>query len=950
MPSPHNPDHLVRTQQRRRRHTTLVWALAFAVLAAALAFAEHLAWLPPTLVIGHWSLIISSALALTIWLIRARRIDAGAVARDLDSQWSLQARLEAAAELSGNPSAFAAAQRADAAAKLAGHRVPRALAWHAGQFVLIVALLLFLTESGIFGFRILFKPPAPPPPPADISASIEWRSPASELKATAIEEIPLVAAADSHTGFRAMSLEISINGEPRLSRPLDTATLAALAKPGPHPVKLPLYLDETGAVEFDMVSYHLRADRIPPQVSGLKSPPSPLPAITSPLQFIQIRPAREDVRIIKPPPGGGGKIGELAAIIGALKAAQLSLLKQNFLLAHAQIPKTDKAWTEANTTVATDQKTLAAKTGEARAFAIAAELDTLIVDILTQVIPIMEEASKLITSTQNEPAARPQGKALGLITEIEKLIQKVLLDPDAKSAGGKPPPPNPDPFKDDQRYKLPPRKDTAAGQLEQLAQDQTEQAKKTEPTSPTPNVAGSASDPTPKPPSAEDQAELARRAAELAKNQQLSDAAQKAAAQAARDAAAAANQLKQGDVSAARAPAQAAAQTLRDAAAAQEKAGRDAARAQLEAARRALDAAAREPDAAARAAKLDAIAAELQAAARAQQESGSAEAARQLQAAARETAKAAEAARKGTDAPGDQSGNEPGDKPGNVNPGTEPGKTPGDQPEDTPSAKPGDQPGQTAAADPNGDLQMTVSLPGAGKEPGNEPGSGQGKEPGQNSSQKPDKDGTGQGQGEGKGEGPGKEPGDKPGSDKGSGQGEGQGEGSGPGSGSGSIPRLVPTDRAGQTAANAQAALSDRTETINRAVRQLERGSGAGSGSTVAGSASDPTRSPVPNARATDLVLGAQLAQAVLATSEAAKLANTIVNRLRREPSGAANVVMPADLRGAADRLRLLLAAALNDDRRDETVRRFNPEDIDPAYREAVEAYFERLSREARKP
>jgi len=908
------PDHLVRTQQRRRRHTTLVWALAFAVIAVVLAGMDHLGWFKSGVLAGLASAAVASVLIIR-WIIRARRIDTGAVARDLDNQWSLQARLEAASELSNNPSAFAAAQRADAATKLAGHRPPRAFAWHAGQFVLIVALLLFLAESGIFGFRILFKPPAPPPPPADISASIEWRSPESELKATAIEEISLVAAADSHTGFRAMSLEISVNGEPRLSRPLDAATLAALAKPGQHPVKLPLYLDETGAVEFDMVAYHLRADRIPPQVSGLKSPPSPLPAITSPLQFVQIRPAREDVEIIKPPPGKGGKLGELAAIVGALKAAQLTLLKQNFLLAHAQIDKTGKAWTEANTTVATDQKALAGKVAEAREFAIAAELPALVVDNFTQVIPIMEEASKLISETQNEPAARPQGKALGLITEIEKIIRKIIIDSNAKSAGGKPPPTNPDPFKDAQRYKLPPRKSTAAGQLEQLAQDQTEQAKKTEPADPSTSPSSSPADT--KPPYADEQAELARRAEELAKNQQLSDAAQKAAAQAARDAAAAANQLKQGDVSAARAPAQAAAQTLREAAAAQEKAGREAARAQLEAARRALDDAAREPDAAARAAKLDPIAADLQAAARAQQESGSAEAARQLQAAALEAAKAAEAARKGTDAPADKPGTQPGDQPG---------------------SKPGDQPVNTAVANPNGDRQMTAPLPGAGKDPGKEPGSGQGKEPGQESGRQPDKDGAGQTPGQGQGESPGKEPGDKPDSGKGSGQGEGQGQGSG----SGSIPSLVPADRAGQTAANAQAALSDRTETINRAVRQLGRGSGSGPGQGAS--------TPESNAHTTDLILGAQLAQAVLSTPEAAKLANTIVNRIRREPQGGANVVMPADLVAAADRLRLLLAAALSDDRRDETVRRFNPEDIDPAYREAVEAYFERLSREARKP
>ena len=875
MPLIHTPDHLVRTQQRRRRHTALVWALAFSVIAIALAGMEHLGWFKSGILAGLACATVASVLVIR-WIVSARRIDTGAVARDLDTQWSLKARLEAAAELSGNSSALAAAQRADAAEKLAGHRPPPSTAWHAGRFILIAALLLVLAESGIFSFRILFKPPVPPPPPADISASIEWRSPESELKATAIEEIPLVAAAVSHTGFHAMSLEVSVNGEPRLSRPLDSATLAELAKPGPHPVKLSLYLDETGAVEFDMVSYYIRADRA-------TNPPSP--AITSPLQFVQIRPAREDVERLRGGSGKPDKLGQLSAMIGALKATQLTLLKQNFLLAHAQISKTDKAWTEANAAVASDQKTLASKVGEARVFAIAEQLPTLVVDNLTQITPLMEEAAKQIGETRNEPAARPQGHVLGLLTEIEKLIRKIIME---GGGGGPPPPNNPDPFKDEQRYKLPPRKDTPAGQLEQLAKDQSEQADKTEPSSP----ASSGSDS--KSPSAADQAELARRAAELAKNQQLAPEAQKAVAQAARDAADAAAQLKQGDVSAARAPAQAAAQTLHEAAAAQEKAGRDAARAQLEAVRHALDEAAREPDDAARAAKLDTIAADLQASARAQQESGSAEAARQLQTVATEAAKAADAARKGTDAPA----------------GDDPGKKSGDQPGDTPSTNPDAKPDNSPAADPNGDHQMPITTPGPGQGSGSKPGSGQD---------------AAQQQGQAPGSGSGSEP--------------------GPGSGPGTSPRLTAVDRAGQTAATAQAALTDRTDTINRAARQLERGSGSG-----AAAGQGPGIATVAiNTRDTDLILGAQLAHAVLATPESAKLANTIVSQLRQK-SPSANVVVSADLVAAADRLRLLLAAALSDDRRDETVRRFNPEDIDPAYREAVEAYFERLSREARKP
>lgn len=937
MTSPHNPDRLVRTQHRRRRYTLLVWTLALALLAAALSLGIHLSWLPPSLVIGHWSLVISSALALTAWFIRARRLGENHVARDLDAEWRLQARVESAAELAADPSALAAAQRADAAQRLAGRRLPRALAWHAGQLTLILALLFFLVESTVFTIRIFAKPPAPPPPPEDISASIEWRSPESELKASSIEEIPLAASASTRTGFRAVSLEISVNGEPRLSLPLDAATLQPLAKPGVHDVKLPLYLDEVAAAEFDMVSYHLRADRLTRE---------PAPVVTSPLQFIQIRPAREEVRHLKLPGGTPGMddIGKLAAMAGALKTAQLALLKQNFLLAHAPLAKTEKAWTDANTTVAADQKLLAEKASEVRAFAIAKALPALVVDNLAQVIPLMEEASALIAETRNEPAVRPQGRSLALVTEIEKLIEKIILE--IQGAAGSPPEPtlaNPDPFKDGQRYKMPPRKDTAAGKLEQLAKDQTEQADKTEP-SPSSGDVGRELAPAPTPPpSAAQQAELARRAAELAKNQKLGEAARKAAEQAARDAADAARQLTQGDVSAARAPAQAAAQTLRDAAAAQEKTGREAARAALEAARRALNDAAREPDPAARAEKLQAVARQLHEAALAQQESGSAEAARQLQAAALEASKAAEAARKGTDSgpqPGDQPGDKAGARPGNVSPSDQPGERPGDQPGerpgpapgqapgDTPGGKkpgnqpgvrPGDQPsGATTRIDPQGDQIMTVRLPGAGTE-----------------------------QSEGRGQGPGQQPG---GSDP------GETPSSQPGNGPGTALRLTPAEQAAHAAATAQVALSDRSEAAARATRQLQRGTGEGTspgsgpghgnGSGPGESASGSGHRATGEMRATELILGAQLAHAVVNNPESARHAGTIYNALNRTRDFH-NVVMTPEVLAAVDHLRLLLAAAISDDKRDETIRRFNPEDLDPAYRDAIETYFERLSREA---
>src|SRR5690606_39831687 len=94
-----------------------------------------------------------------------------------------------------------------------------------------------------------------------------------------------------------------------------------------------------------------------------------------------------------------------------------------------------------------------------------------------------------------------------------------------------------------------------------------------------------------------------------------------------------------------------------------------------------------------------------------------------------------------------------------------------------------------------------------------------------------------------------------------------------------------------------------------------------------------------------NIELAAQLAESLLPDAQAGTLRREIQKKLS-DFSPSANVVMPADLISAVDQLRLLLESALGSTRRDETVRRHNPDDIPPAYRDAVERYFEQLSRD----
>ena len=915
---PPAPDQILRQHHRHRRGTLLVWALACALIAALFAGAAHLGWWTQALLPGA-GFSVAALICLTVWFVRARRLTRESLARHLDTEWQLSSRLESSHEVAADPTAFASALRDDAARHLATHKLPSALGWQAGLVVLALALLCGVFESGILTWRLLATSPAiaqPVPLPADISATIDWRKPDSEIKATAIEEIPLVAQTTTATGFRQVTLEVSINGKPVLSRPLDSAVLQPLAKPGAHPISLSFYLDELEAQPFDIVAYHLRADRLTV---------APAPAVTSPLQLIQIRPAREDVTIFKVKAGDGPSlpIFELAKLIGALKAAQLALLKQNFLLSHAPLAKTDPVWTAENTRVATDQATFADKVIEARAFAIKEELPTLVVDNLTQIEPLAREASALIAKVDNEAATPLQGRSLGLIADLERLIRKILLDIEGAAKASKPEPKNPDPFKDDQKFRLPPRKLTVAGKLEELSEKQTEQTKENE----------KAPDGSPDQQTAADkQADLAKQLADLAASKKLASSAQAAAERAARDAQKAADQLNKNDSAAARSPAAAAAQALKEGVAAQEKAGRETALAQLDAARRAINEAARIPDPAARAARLAEIASQLHEDARAQQEAGSAEAARQLEAAAHAAQKASEAASQGRD-------QKPGAKPGNENSGDKPGDKPGSSDQPAPgkgtspaglSPEPGDVP--ALAPDPSG--SVPAKAPGSSPTPGTEPGAS----PGQSESKE-----KGEGQGKGEGEGSGTQPGDQPGGGSGSSTSRTvpsslPGQTAGSGNQPGQLPAASPLENATETAAQAEVALAGYRASLERALRQLESGQGSGPGS----------RQLNPRDR-TNLQLATQLSDALLHTPQSGGLRREVEKDLR--PFDAeGNVIMPAELTSAVDQLRVLLQAALGSARRDEIVRRYNPDDIPPAYRDAVERYFEQLSREAVKP
>jgi chromosome segregation protein len=217
----------------------------------------------------------------------------------------------------------------------------------------------------------------------------------------------------------------------------------------------------------------------------------------------------------------------------------------------------------------------------------------------------MKTASQEIAASAHESAAKTQSRALALLTELEQFIGRALSGTSAAAPA----------FKNDQVFKLPPRTETPAGELEKLAAEQDKIAQA---------LAGNASPGAGEPASAE--GAVATAAAGMADNGAYSAATRKQLAQAGEAAGDAARQLGAGDRAAARVPAATAQRALALASETQEKAGRAAAVAQLEQLRHSLNAATR-ASAGERTQQLAAAQSELRTAAVEQQRTGSAEAA-----------------------------------------------------------------------------------------------------------------------------------------------------------------------------------------------------------------------------------------------------------------------------------------------------------------------------------
>ncbi len=466
-PNQTNSEKLVRAQHRAARS---VPPLSF--VAGGLAVTLALLWLahPTFAPVQHWQnlgavwlagVVLTSLGAVVFWQLRKRSLLRSAA--EMDAALATHNRLETATALHTAQNPMAQAQREETEKFLQSAKLsPRRRGLTA---LMVFSTLLALAHLATLvcwarptsadltaktAAEVTEKKPAAPP-----TASLEWQSPEPEAAATAIEEVPLEAEADSATGLRDVVLEIEVNGEHKLSQPLKDD----LTRPGKHPLKVSIYLDQLDVKTYDMVSYHLTAQRIFS---------TQLPATVSPVQFVQIKPMREDTFIC----AGGDQPSKCFNYVTALKAAQLRLMKENFTLAHAEISKESDEWQQENSRVGGDQTTLATRTDEVITMMTTNGYPSEILDLVRHSQPLMTDAGGKIVKTQNQPALEPQGKALGYLTEVERYLKSKisLAPPPSKQAKAS------DPFQKPKNLDVKKKALTRAGKVDELAKEQMQLA------------------------------------------------------------------------------------------------------------------------------------------------------------------------------------------------------------------------------------------------------------------------------------------------------------------------------------------------------------------------------------------------------------------------------------------------------------------------------------------
>lgn len=446
--------------QERRRLTGQVLVIALSVVLLGIALAQgalYLVWLAHLKPVrnGHppspahpWLVILALGLLGLLyagWKTRQAWIDSGRLAGRLRDERlaASKNRLEASVELSQSAEPLAHAQREETAAYLAGRPVRRR-SYLLGLTTACALALLFLdgtladrlgglcraaTAAARTATTIAKKTePAKPAP----YARIDIVSPESETRATPIEEVVVTGKSDSDNGFTALSLRASLNGAPDRTLPVDPKLFA---KGGPTSFDQSMLLDELKAQPFDVVSYYFQ---------GTSRHDKPL-TVSSPMQFIEVRPFREDIHKLT---GGSNHDSQCWSKLGWLISQQLIVSKRSWIVASSQLPPSDPNIVTATGQTGDAQDKIAGKTDDLFHEMTKLGYPASIVDHVSQAGTSMHRAVGEIRKPALLAASPLQRHALGELVEATKNFIKVMGD--RRAAGVNPNAIN-GPFKDKQK-------------------------------------------------------------------------------------------------------------------------------------------------------------------------------------------------------------------------------------------------------------------------------------------------------------------------------------------------------------------------------------------------------------------------------------------------------------------------------------------------------------------
>jgi len=445
--------------QERQRFAGQVFALAASLVLFVLAIAQGLIYFAslraaapghgmgaPALLQAWWQIMAIGLLALLgagwktyqAWKDSARR-----VGQLMDEKFAASKnRLEASAELSQSSDPLALAQRQETADYLDRNPTRRrshvlALTTACGAMLLIVNGELATKCIGALQSAQTLaqakKPDLPQAPVREPYAKIDVVAPESETRATPIEEVVVKGRADSDNGFSAVSLHASINGGDEKSIPIDPTQFN---KGGETKFDQSLLLDELGAQPYDVVSYYLQ---------GISRHATPL-TVASQMQFIEVRPFREDVHKMKAGNGDSQDFAKLTWLI----SQQIIISKRTWILATNQLPPNNPAVVAETGKSGDAQDKIAAKTRELYQQMTEQGLPASIIDHISQAETSMHQAVDEIKKPALLAANPIQRHALGELVEATKNFIRVTADNPAQ--GSNPNAVN-DPFKD--RQKLP---------------------------------------------------------------------------------------------------------------------------------------------------------------------------------------------------------------------------------------------------------------------------------------------------------------------------------------------------------------------------------------------------------------------------------------------------------------------------------------------------------------